>query len=77
MHIFNLIDMGEMTSLTGASSKSDSLRATVPAGIVRQFHMESGDQLDWEIQVLDGKLAIVVTLKKSHHVRLINVSEKK
>ncbi len=56
--------MGEKTSLTGASSKSDSLRATVPSGIVKQFHMKSGDQLDWEIKVLDGKLAIVVTLER-------------
>ncbi len=57
--------MGEKTSLTKASSKSESLRTTVPAGIVKQFYLYEKDQLEWEIQVIDGKLAIVIKPIKS------------
>jgi hypothetical protein len=52
--------MGEKTILTKASSKSESLRTTVPSGIVKQFYLSEKDQLEWEIQVINGKLAIVV-----------------
>ena len=57
--------MGEKTILTKASSQSESLRTTVPAGIVKQFYMSEKDQLEWEIQVIDGKLAIVIKLIKN------------
>jgi len=56
--------MGEKTTLTKASSKSDSLRTTVPSGIVKQFYMSEGDQLEWEIQIINGELAIVAKLIK-------------
>ncbi len=52
--------MGEKTTLTKASTKSESLRTTVPSGIVKQFYLTEGDQIEWEIKVLDGKLAILV-----------------
>lgn len=53
--------MGEITTLTKATSTSDSLRSTVPKGIVRQFNLKEKDQLDWEITAKDNKLAIIVT----------------
>jgi hypothetical protein len=56
--------MGEKTTLTKASTKSESLRTTVPSGIVKQFYMSEGDQLEWEIKVLEGKLAIVIKYLK-------------
>ena len=52
--------MGEKTSLTKASSKSDSLRTTIPSGIVKQFNMNEKDMLDWNIEAKGGKLVIVV-----------------
>jgi len=52
--------MGEKTSLTKASSKSDSLRTTVPSGIVSHFDLKEQDQLDWNIEVQEGKLIIVI-----------------
>jgi len=52
---------GETTTLTRATSKSDSLRITVPAGIARQFKLKEGDKLEWEIVPRKNKLVIVVT----------------
>jgi len=52
--------MGEITVLTKATSKSKSLRTTVPMGIVKQFNLSEGDKLNWEIRAEDGELIIVV-----------------
>jgi len=52
--------MGEITVLTKATSKSKSLRTTVPMGIVKQFNLSEGDKLNWEIRAEDGGLIIVV-----------------
>ncbi|MFH1101667.1 MAG: AbrB family transcriptional regulator [Methanobacteriota archaeon] len=52
--------MGEKTTLTKASSKSDSLRTTVPSGIVSHFNLAEQDQLEWNIEVKDGNLRIVI-----------------
>jgi len=38
--------MGEITILTKATSKSKSLRITVPIGIVKHFSLSEGDKLD-------------------------------
>ena len=53
--------MTETTILARATSKSESLRTTVPKGIARQFNMKEGDELHWEIIARGNKLAIVVT----------------
>ncbi|WP_290902500.1 AbrB/MazE/SpoVT family DNA-binding domain-containing protein [Ferroglobus sp.] len=52
--------MSEITVLTRATSKSRSLRTTVPIGIVRQFNLSEGDKLEWEIRAENGELIIVV-----------------
>jgi bifunctional DNA-binding transcriptional regulator/antitoxin component of YhaV-PrlF toxin-antitoxin module len=52
--------MGETTSLTKATTKSKSLRTTIPMGIVKQFNLSEGDKIDWEIRAEEGKLIIVV-----------------
>ncbi len=52
--------MGEITTLAKATSKSDSLRTTVPKGIARQFNLKAGDRLNWEIVVDENKLAIII-----------------
>ncbi|RJS91379.1 AbrB/MazE/SpoVT family DNA-binding domain-containing protein [Candidatus Bathyarchaeota archaeon] len=52
--------MGEITVLTKATSKSRSLRTTIPMGIVRQFNLSEGDKLAWEIRAEGGELVIVV-----------------
>lgn len=57
--------MGERTTLTRATSKSDSLRTTVPKGIVRHFEMREKDRLDWTMKVNDSKLTIEVVHVKA------------
>ncbi|MCC6018881.1 MAG: AbrB/MazE/SpoVT family DNA-binding domain-containing protein [Candidatus Verstraetearchaeota archaeon] len=52
--------MGEVTVLTKATSKSRSLRTTIPIGIVKQFNLSVGDKLSWEIRAEGGDLIIVV-----------------
>ncbi len=52
--------MGEITVLTKATSKSKSLRSTIPIGIVKQFNLSEGDKLNWEIRAEGGELIIVV-----------------
>jgi bifunctional DNA-binding transcriptional regulator/antitoxin component of YhaV-PrlF toxin-antitoxin module len=56
--------MGMKTTVARASTKSDSLRTTVPAGIVNQFNLKEGDILDWSIEPRKNKLIIVVTVPK-------------
>ena len=51
---------GETTTLTKASTRSESLRTTVPAGIVRQFKLKEGDMLDWELKAEKSKLIVIV-----------------
>jgi len=52
--------VGEITVLTRATSKSKSLRTTIPMGIVKQFNLSEGDKLNWEIRAENGELIIVV-----------------
>jgi len=52
--------MGEITVLNRATTKSKSLRTTIPIGIVKQFNLSEGDKLNWEIRAERGELIIVV-----------------
>jgi bifunctional DNA-binding transcriptional regulator/antitoxin component of YhaV-PrlF toxin-antitoxin module len=52
--------MGDITTLTKATSKSKSLRTTIPVGIVKQFNISEGDKLNWEIRADGGELIIIV-----------------
>jgi len=52
--------MGEITYLTKATSKSPSLRTTVPMSLVRQFGLTEDDKLDWILKAEDGEIIIVI-----------------
>ena len=52
--------LGERTILTKVTPKSNSLRTTVPIFIVKQFDLNEGDMLEWELGVVDGELSIIV-----------------
>jgi len=47
--------MCEITVLTKATSKSKSLRTTIPIDIVKQFNPLEGDKLNWEIRAEGGR----------------------
>lgn len=52
--------MGEITYLTKAASKSESLRTTVPMSLVKQFGLTEDDKLDWILKAEGGELVITV-----------------
>jgi bifunctional DNA-binding transcriptional regulator/antitoxin component of YhaV-PrlF toxin-antitoxin module len=52
--------MGEITYLTKAASKSQSLRTTVPMSIVKQFGLTDQDKLDWMLKAEGGELIIII-----------------
>jgi len=57
--------MSEKSTLTKASPKSESLRATVPKAIVSFLKLNEGDTIEWEMEMKDGdRIAIVIPLKK-------------
>ena len=48
------------TILHPATSKSNSLRTTVPMFIINQFKLKQGDKLRWSFKAEEGKLVIIV-----------------
>lgn len=60
-----MIDMPDTTTLHATNSKSKSLRTTVPILVTRQFKLEEGDVLHWEIKAKKrDEFEIVVTPEK-------------
>jgi hypothetical protein len=57
---FIRIAMGETTTLTKASSKFESLRTTVPKSIVKQWKLKEGSKLDWEWNIMNGEMVLIV-----------------
>lgn len=56
--------MGFKTTIAKASTIANSYRTTVPAGIMSQFNLKDGDQLDWTLKAENGNLIIMVKPKK-------------
>jgi len=52
--------MGEITYLTKAASKSQSLRTTVPMSLVKQFGLTEDDKLDWILKAEGGEIIIII-----------------
>ena len=52
---------GEVTSLTKASGRGQSLRTTVPMSIVKQFDLKEGDKIRWELRSNGIEIEIVVS----------------
>ena len=52
--------MGEKTVLSKATSKSSSLRTTVPAGVVKQLKLKVGDKLDWVLKADRNRLIVEI-----------------
>jgi len=50
-----------------ATSKSNSLRTTVPAYIVNQFNLKKGDKLSWGIE--DGSVVIQMAKQEKEIIR--------
>lgn len=63
-----MVRMPDTTTLHYATSKSKSLRTTVPTLVTRQFKLEEGDMLQWEIKAKkkDEFEIIVTPVKKDN-----------
>jgi hypothetical protein len=49
---------GLISKTAKARPKSNSLRATIPEGIVEFLGLELGDALDWRMEFKDGKRVV-------------------
>ena len=52
--------MGEVTTLSKASSNFASLRTVIPMSIINQWKLKEGDKLEWEWQVMKGEMILIV-----------------
>jgi bifunctional DNA-binding transcriptional regulator/antitoxin component of YhaV-PrlF toxin-antitoxin module len=52
--------MVEVTTLTKATTKSDSLRTTVPSYIVKLFELKEGDKIIWTSKISEGQITVTV-----------------
>lgn len=52
--------MGEITSISKASTTNESLRTTIPRAIVNQFGLTYKDHIEWIMKVEGGELVIQV-----------------
>lgn len=73
--------MGEITTLSIATTGKESLRTTVPMSILKHFKLEAGDKLDWDFEARNNELIIIVRpIKNSSGNRAVsteNLSESK
>ena len=57
--------MTDTTTLTKAGLYTNSLRATIPISIVKQFELKDGDKLIWDlIAISEGQMVIKVIPRK-------------
>ena len=59
--------LGEQTRLVKASSRFESLRATVPKSVVTFMKLKEGDFIDWDLQVINGRMTLIVTKANNQH----------
>ena len=58
-----------------ARTGTQSLRATVPQGIVAFLELEAGDKLDWKMEIIGGQRVAIVQKIKRHlmnHAKRMN-----
>jgi hypothetical protein len=56
--------VGEITTISRASSNFGSLRTVIPMSIIHQWKLKEGDKLEWEWQVLKGEMVLIVNKAK-------------
>ena len=49
------------TTLHAASSKTSSLRTTVPMWVINQFGLKAGDGVNWKLHVQDGRMIVIMS----------------
>ena len=49
------------TTLHAASSKTNSLRTTVPMWVINQFGWKAGDDVNWKLHLKDGEIVVIMS----------------
>jgi hypothetical protein len=52
--------VGEITTVSKASSNFASLRTVIPMSIIKQWKLKEGDKIDWEWDILKGEMVLVI-----------------
>jgi bifunctional DNA-binding transcriptional regulator/antitoxin component of YhaV-PrlF toxin-antitoxin module len=52
------------STATSARPKTKSLRATIPEGVVAFLNLESGDSLEWKMDIEKNERIVIVKKKK-------------
>ena len=52
--------MSLQSKVSVARPKSKSLRATIPEGIVAFLDLKKGDEIDWKMEIIEGKRTAMV-----------------
>jgi hypothetical protein len=55
---------GHVTRLVKATSKSESLRTTVPSGVVRDLDLDLGDSIRWVVRANEDGTLVVEVVKE-------------
>jgi len=55
---------GLITTLTRANNTSESLRTTVPSGIVKILRLNEGDKINWDFKAEDNNIVVIVKPEK-------------
>lgn len=53
------------STATFASPKTKSLRATIPEGVVAYLGIQSGDIIEWRMEIMDGQKIVLVRKSKT------------
>jgi len=62
-----MVDMGLKSKVSIAKTGANSLRATIPEGIVAYLNLKAGDFLDWNMEVVNnGKIVIVKKVSRGN-----------
>lgn len=61
----NITTVGEITTVSRASSNFASLRTVIPMSIIKQWKLKEGDKIDWEWDIRKGEMVLIIKkLKK-------------
>jgi len=63
--------MSLKSTLSTARPNTISLRATVPEGIVAFLELQSGDKLEWKMEIMNGERVTIVRKVSSTEARRI------
>lgn len=50
----------QVTTLSKANDRSESLRTTVPATIVKLLELKEGDRIEWNLEPAKGRFVVKV-----------------